>query len=922
VFALTLCIAALAGFGMNALRGLFETDAPARSRRLARVFGWALTTTGALSLSALVLMRVTWPAAEPLITRLLTGMARADQAFSDARMFFSVQAVNVLIFGAVMLASGILFLWAVRPHRRTLAEAPAARGRLTAPAAWSVAAVLLIALDLSLASAGFNPASDPAWLDYEPPAITWMRAQPDEWRYITLDDPTQRPLLNANLTLRYGLDDVRGYESIIPRQTVDTMQALAPQVQLDFNRIAPLYTTYGDGFDVRDALTSPLLDALNIRYVVTHLSTDLSDVAGLREVYADDAVRIWENSEVYPRAQLVTDAGTIGTAVERFGGTSREHLYALETDGPAELVISETYLPGWRAYSRPADDPDASETLLDVRLVDGQFIGVALPEAGAFTVRVVYSPQSFQIGLFTSFIALIILMLIGGLYLWRTLVSAPAEGEAGSLNRVARNSTAPILLNLFNRGIDFAFAFVMLRVLGPEQAGAYFYAGVIFVWFDIFTNFGLNLFLTREVARDPGKTRLYFFNTSALRIGLALVGVPILAGFLGVRQSTVTPPLDASVVLAIALLYIGLIPNSLSTGLTALFYAYERAEMPALVATVATISKTVGGLAALLLGYGIVGLAAVSIITNVVTLIVLWLNARSMLGDGPVPRPDRALIQRMAGASWPLMLNHFLQTIFFQIDVVLIEAIHGAGMVGQYQIAYKWVTALNIIPAFFTQAMLPLMSRQAQDDPEALRRNYVLAIKLLVSVALPAAVIVTFAAFFLTALLGGAQYLPDGAIATQIMIWSIPIGWMNSFGQYMLIALDLQRRITGAFALAVGFNLISNFLLIPQYGYQAAAFTTILSELVLFVPFYLLLRPAIGPMPWVAILWRPVTATAAMIGVMLLTWPITPLLGLAAGVGAYAVLWYGLRALDASEWGRLAPLIPRPLRGRLVPRVG
>ena len=30
---------------------------------------------------------------------------------------------------------------------------------------------------------------------------------------------------------------------------------------------------------------------------------------------------------------------------------------------------------------------------------------------------------------------------------------------------------------------------------------------------------------------------------------------------------------------------------------------------------------------------------------------------------------DRPLIRRMAGESWFLMLNHFLATIFFQIDV-------------------------------------------------------------------------------------------------------------------------------------------------------------------------------------------------------------------------------------------------------------
>ncbi len=917
IFALTLCAAALAAFGLDALAKLRYLDAP-RNRRWARIFGWALEFSGALLLAGLLISRLLFAQIAPIIQQLLDNMVTASGApassiFSDPAMFYSVQFPNVLLLGVILVLSGLVFLWAARNQ----APSPSRRNYV-----WQAFAVLLIAADLLIASWGFNPASDPAWLNYTPPAIAWLQAQPGEWRYITLDDPNQRPLFQANMTLQYGLDDARGYESIIPKQYIDFMQQLAPQVQLDYNRAAPLYTVYDPSlnFDPRSALESPLLDQLNIRYVITHLSTDLSDLPDFQQVYRDNAVAIWENTDANPRALLIT-GDLEPVAVERAGGTSRESFYNVRTQQPAELVISETFLPGWRAYSLPLDqvnNPTAEETELPLRLVNANFIGVEISEAGNFQIRIVYSPQSFQVGLFTSFISFIVLLLIGGIYAWRMLIARTAQGDASGLSIIARNSVAPILLNLFNRGIDFAFAFVMLRILGPEQAGAYFYAGVIFVWFDIFTNFGLNLFLTREVARDHSKARAYFFNTSAMRIGLAGIGVPMLALFLGIRQNTITPPLDPTTLLAIGLLYVGLLPNSLSNGLSSLYYAFERAEMPALVATVATLSKTIGGLIALLLGWGIVGLAAVSIFTNFITLAFLWWNARPMFAGTAPARPDFRLMKRMAGTSWPLMLNHFLATIFFQIDVILIEAMHGTLMVGQYQIAYKWVTALNIIPAFFTQAMLPRMSRQAQDDKAGLKRNYILAIKLLVSVALPTAVIFTFFAVPLTALLGGSQYLPDGAIATQIMIWSIPIGWMNSFGQYMLVALDLQRKIMRAFVVAVGFNLISNLLLIPQYGYQAAAFTTILSEAVLFVPFYLLLRPVLGTMPWFSMLWRPVIATIAMIAVMLLLWPLHMLLALPAGIIAYAGLWVALKALTPDEWARLAPLMPKQVRERLA----
>lgn len=900
VFPLTLCIAVLAGFGMDSLLS-------SEKSKWTRRFGVALAGVGALSLVALAASRLFYPQVAPLVERVFTALAHATRAFTNAEMFYSYSFVNVLIFGVVTLLGGIVFLVAnrggfkTRPYR-----------------AVELGAVALIAADLMLASYSFNPASDPALLDFTPPSITWLQQQPGDWRYTTYEDPAHTPSqpFNANLTMRYGLRDVRGYESIIPKEYVELMQFIAPQVQLQYNRIAPIYTRYTDGFNPNTALESFMLASLSVRFVITDPATTIT-AAGYTLAYEDESARIWENAGAVPRTQILRLRHSEPNAtITR--DTGREKFIDLSYTGTesATLIVSESYDPGWRAYIRPLGGEESEETPLEVYDSGSNLQGIYLPGAGSYTVRLVYSPGSFQVGLFASFIGVILILLALGIWLWRLFVGAAQNTNAAM--RVARNSIAPILLNLFNRGIDMAFAFVMLRILGPTDAGWYFYAGIIFVWFDIFTNFGLNLYLTREVARDRSRARHLFFNTSDMRIGLALLGIPLLLGFLFVRQQTVTPPINEAALIAIIVLYLGLLPNSLSTGLTALYYAFERAEVPAAVATAATICKSVFGLLALISGFGIIGLAAVSILTNIVTLALLAWNGRDMLRAEQEPRTkpplDRPLIRRMAGESWFLMLNHFLATIFFQIDVILIEAMHSARMVGQYSVAYKWVAALNVIPSFFTQALLPVMSRQAHEDRPGLKRNYILAIKLLVATALPVAVIFTFTADFLAGALGGAQYLPDGAIATQLMIWSIPIGWMNSLTQYVLIALDMQRRIMRAFVLAVAFNIITNLIFIPQYGYRAAALTTIASEAVLFIPFARLLTEAMGELPWLSMIWKQAAAAAAMFGVVALGWAVQPALAIAIGLIIYGGLLWLLKLFNHEETARLLPLIPARLR--------
>jgi O-antigen/teichoic acid export membrane protein len=939
IFAVTLAVAALAGFGADALTKTNQpNDVGAHSRApWTKRIGLALMFIGTLILIGTRISIFVYPQIESVVDRLFHTLAKAPEAFADARMFYSYEYTNIMTLGFFVLSAGAVFWLAGRNP-----SSPLARGRIKGWGShfWQILSIGLIALDMMAASWGFNPASDPALLDFRPPAIEWLQRQPGYWRYATLDDPNQRPIMNANMGWRYDLYDIRGYESIIPKQYVDYMQQLAPQVQLEFNRIAPFYTPddYNHFGGYHRTLDSPLFDLLNVRYVITHKNTSVN-FQEWTLAYEDEAVRIWENGSMIPRAYLLpeddetlfADPATLAVprkpvrVPETFEpatitqDSGREKFVDVSITKPAWLIVSESYFPGWRAYIHPQDASDDQEAALEVQLVQGNFQGIHITTPGDWTVRLVYSPTSFQIGAFASFISAVLMLFMFGVWAWRLMV-APQEQEASAVSRVARNSLAPIILNLFNRGLDFAFAAVMFRILDPADAGLYQYAIVIFVWFDIFTNFGLNTFLTREVSRDRSRAGHYFFNTSIMRLVLIVIGVLPLVVFIGARQSLVAPPLNPEGLLALGLLYVGLLPNSLSTGMTAVFYAFERAEYPSAVSTIATINKVICGVAVLVLGYGIIGLAAVSIFTNFITLAVLVYGGRELISrDDSASRPytlDWGLIRSMTRESWPLMLNHFLATIFFQIDIVLMESIHGSKMVAQYSVAYKWIAAINVIPAFFTMAMLPVMSRQAHEDPPALKRTYTLAVKLLVNIALPTAVLFTFTAYVLTTILGGAEYLPDGAIATQLMIWSIPIGWINSLTQYVLIALNLQRRITWAFIIAVTFNIVTNLIFIPQYGYRAAALTTIASEAMLLIPFGILLAGAVGQIDWLRIIWQPLVAGGIMFGVILIVWNAQPVLALVFGVLVYPTILLMLRPFSKDEIERLQPLLPARLRLR------
>ena len=157
------------------------------------------------------------------------------------------------------------------------------------------------------------------------------------------------------------------------------------------------------------------------------------------------------------------------------------------------------------------------------------------------------------------------MVLLAGSWFWRAYIGMNTD-ESSGVARVARNSLAPIILNLGNRGIDMVFAMVMYRLLSQEDVGIYSFAVVLFVAFDIFTNFGLDVFLIREAAQQRARAGHYLYNSSLFRLVLSLAGVPLLAGTLLLWQGSGAEAISADGLLAIGLLYLGLFPGQLVQG--------------------------------------------------------------------------------------------------------------------------------------------------------------------------------------------------------------------------------------------------------------------------------------------------------------------------------------------------------------------
>ncbi|MGQ9676282.1 MAG: oligosaccharide flippase family protein [Chloroflexota bacterium] len=907
IFPYTISVAVLAGLGADWLAGLCSRPA----RRAYDLLAAAVLAAGLALMVVLGAGLLNAQRLLPVADRLVAGSEKLQEAFANGQSFFSFEFGNVLAL-AVFLVGGGLVLWLAR-CRGASRSAPTEIGGLPV---WQVLAVVVLVADLFFFGYDFNSRTDPSTLELVPPSIEVLKKDNDVYRVVSFgyDD-----VLTPNTGMLFGIQDARGYDSVIPKQYAEYWKLMEDPHGLLYNRIHKLVDP--------KSLESKYLDLLNVKYVLT---TNNISLPNYTEVYRGE-INVYRNDDCLPRAFVVPKGKLVANGVEalaemRGPGFDPSSVVVLERTSQDEaptpviadsaatstaptvritsyqanevhvavrspiagyLVLADSYFPGWEATI------NGQPTQL--YKADHNFRAVAIAP-GESEVVFRYDPFSFKLGGFFSLISGLVVIL-GFIYLVGRRLTPRLEG-AGTIGRVAKNSLTPMATSFLNKGIDIAFAMLYLRILGPTDAGKFAFAITVYVYFEILTNFGLNTLVMREVAKDKSRANRYLSNTAIMRLLLVLASAPAILGVVLVYRSFFALSWDTA--LAIALLGVALVPGNISAALSSLFYAYEKMEYPAIIAVVSTVLKVIIGTGLLLAGYGFVGLAGTSVVVNVITAAIFAYLVYTRLLR-PRLEFDASLSRDILGTSFPLMLNHFLATVFFRVDVLLLQPMRGDATLGYYTTAYKFIDGLNIIPSTFTFAIFPVLSRYAESAHEALLKAYTMSLRFLIIVSLPIAVGTAVLAEPIILLFGGEQYLPHSVIALQVLIWFLPFSYINSVTQYVLIAVNQQRFITYGFVVAATFNIVANLIMISLYSYVGAAIVTILSEIVLLAPFLYCVRRHVGHISLPSLMLRPVVAAALMGAVVWQVRALNPFLVIAIGAVVYAVALLALRTFQEED---------------------
>jgi len=425
-----------------------------------------------------------------------------------------------------------------------------------------------------------------------------------------------------------------------------------------------------------------------------------------------------------------------------------------------------------------------------------------------------------------------------------------------TIRRVAKNSIASFVGDNISKFLTLVLVIFIARFFGDVDYGKFAFAISFAGLFIILIDLGTRLVVTRDISTNKEKASNYLYNLFLLKVVSSFFTFILIFLIINLLNY----PKDTTYAIYIASLII--IFDSLNQSIYSFFQAFQRMEYPAGLKVIRTIIRFSITLPLLFLGYGLLPVLFVYLLTQVIGFILALITFRVKISQFSF-KFDYSLIKYFLRKGFPFLLASAFVLIYFRIDITMLSIMKGDAVVGWYQSAYNLIDGLITIPIAFSGALFPVAAIYYKTNKNKLIQLYNNATKFISLLSFPLAFGVSLLADNIILLIYGEEYA-NAIPALQILIWVlIPLYIVFIMGMIQVV---IHKEKLGAYAL--GFtalvNVVLNLILIPKYSLLGAAIATIISEGVYLILYYIINAKFFYSLNLLKITWKPFIASVVM----------------------------------------------------------
>ncbi|MEK7674105.1 MAG: flippase [Patescibacteria group bacterium] len=375
--------------------------------------------------------------------------------------------------------------------------------------------------------------------------------------------------------------------------------------------------------------------------------------------------------------------------------------------------------------------------------------------------------------------------------------------------------------NIISKFFKFFLVVYAARILGPASYGAFNYALYLVGIFFMFSDLGIGPLLTREYQKEEVDKNKLISTSLILRTILVLVAAIVAIFFYFFVQD----PLVKTIYIVLLLMMI------VSNGrefFIALSRANNKMEYESSASMLEVALTTILGLFFLVKTGSLYYFALAYLIGSLASFLYMFFMTLQYIPRITFFGFDTA--KKMIILSTPFAFGAIIGTLLGTTDVVMIKWLRNAEMVGQYSVGLKIIQLLFVVVGVFATTLYPIFSKFAEDKDRVAR-----ILKSSSSYILMLAIPLFFGGILLSdrLIVGffGEQY-QYGVLAFKILMGMIPIYFMITILDVLLLAMNYQVKNMIYTAIAAVSNVVLCFFLIAKFSIYGAAAATIIAQLI------------------------------------------------------------------------------------------
>jgi O-antigen/teichoic acid export membrane protein len=355
-------------------------------------------------------------------------------------------------------------------------------------------------------------------------------------------------------------------------------------------------------------------------------------------------------------------------------------------------------------------------------------------------------------------------------------------------------------------------------------------------FFGIIADFGLFTIAVREFAKGEKKTNYILGNVFGMRAVSIITAMLLATGVVFLIQ-------DANYSIAVKA---GVAIAAVTTAFTMLASTITSVLQEKLKMIFPTIALLLGKI--IMAGY----IIWVVLNYNAIPYAFYHLLLAGILGNGFVflityiytyrvvpfrPRFNFDYWKEIFFKALPYGLAIILSTIYLKVDVLLLSFLRDKSEIAIYGYPASVLELIAIIPIYFMNCVLPVMTKRLRDNKEKAKKIVSYAFNFLFMCAVPIVIGGVILAKPFISLIMNDGFLSNYStgyfgsdLAFQLVLFTLLFSFVSHLFGYILIAMDKQKKLLLINLTIVIFNIILNLILIPRFGFRGAGIATIFSQ--------------------------------------------------------------------------------------------